>query len=330
MPDLVLRHLEMLKLIPHSPPGISTLELENDLSELGFDVSRRTIQRDLDKLSLVFPLICQQDGKTNLWQFTLREAHHLFLPGMDHRTALTLKLAEEHLKPFIPQQLMCFLAPLFPEADKTLQQHPSRLNKWLDKTRSMSLGLPRIAPKICGQVWDVISSAVVDEQQCYVTYHSQNNQAPKSYKISPLGIVIRGSVTYLLAVYDGYSDIRQMAMHRFESAKALPEDAFSPEHFDIDNYIEEGHFGILLEENLIRLKLSVSPSLARLLVEAPLAEDQIVNESDTDIHLTCTIPESADLYKWLLSHGMDIKILEPSHVREKYLGHIEQAVSQYE
>lgn len=334
MSDLVLRHLELLKLIPrHAESGKTTRQLAEALDDLGFDISLRSVQRDLEKLSAAFPISCVADGKAHIWFYTLKEGQQLLIPAMDHQTALTLKLAQRHLKPLIPQQLKSFLDPYFPEAGKILKQHPSRLKKWLNKTSAISLGLQQLAPKIEDGVWDVISRAIIDEQQCEVVYRPQRLKRAKTYRISPLALVIRGPVTYLLAVYEGYEDIRQMAMHRFRSAKALVDDAWVPEGFDLTHYIQQGHFGILHQNHPVSLVLRVRPVLARILEEAPLSRDQIIeplpDADDGAVRVCCTLPENWDLYRWLLSHGMDLKIEGPDHVRDTYLGYLEQSLGQY-
>lgn len=329
MSDLVLRHLEMLKLIPRSAPGISTTELERALTAQGFKISLRSIQRDLDKLSSVFPLTCDQEGTANMWYFAFREGQQILIPGMDHRAALMLKLAESHLKPLIPQPLKSFLAPFFPEANKILGQHPSQLKNWLDKTRAISQGLQQATPIVDEQVWDAISEAILSEQQCEVCYFSHSQGEAKTYRISPLGIVIRGPVSYLLAVYEGYSDIRQMALHRFQSARLVCSSAQIPKSFDIDEYIGEGHFGVLFDDSPVKLELEVQSNVVKLLREVPLATDQAISQKSDRFNVCCTLPESWDLYKWLLSQGAGIKVLAPEHIRETYIGYLQRALEQY-
>lgn len=332
MSELVLRQLEMLKLIPRSSTGgISTKAIETALNDQGFKISLRSVQRDLEKLSATFPLSSYTDGGANFWFYTLKEGQHVFIPTMDHQAALTFKLAERHLKALIPQQLKFFLEPYFTEADKILKKHPARLKRWLDTTRAISLGVQQQAPEMCEGVWSAISQAIIDRQQCDVVYHSRRFEAPRNYKISPLGIVIRGPVTYLLAVYEGYSDIRQMAMHRFLSASPVVDDAFVPDGFDLDKYIREGQFGILYEESPVRLRMTVAYDIARSLDEVPLGDDQVLEAIDpsdfrSDYRVSCILPESWDLYRWLLSHGMSVRVESPEHIRQTFIGHLQTAL----
>ena len=63
MADTLLRQWTMLRLIPRAPRKIETAALERLLFEEGFEVNRRSIQRDLNTLSTRFPLLCDMREK---------------------------------------------------------------------------------------------------------------------------------------------------------------------------------------------------------------------------------------------------------------------------
>lgn len=60
MSDTLLRQWNILRLIPRQPGKISTREIKNKLQSQGFDVHIRTIQRDLEKLSAIWGLVCDE------------------------------------------------------------------------------------------------------------------------------------------------------------------------------------------------------------------------------------------------------------------------------
>ncbi len=53
-----LRHLAMLRRIPRAPGFIATPDLRSALESLDYAVDIRTVQRDLEALSSIFPLHC--------------------------------------------------------------------------------------------------------------------------------------------------------------------------------------------------------------------------------------------------------------------------------
>lgn len=56
-------------LLPKGPRRIDTATLEERLRERGFDVHRRTIQRDLVELAGVFPIVSDERTKPYGWRW---------------------------------------------------------------------------------------------------------------------------------------------------------------------------------------------------------------------------------------------------------------------
>jgi len=53
MSDTLMRQWQMLRLIPRHPQKISTADLKQRLADAGFEITLRTIQRDLMRLDLI-------------------------------------------------------------------------------------------------------------------------------------------------------------------------------------------------------------------------------------------------------------------------------------
>ncbi len=56
------QHWELLKRLPIRPPGMTTNDIRQLLEDAGFRTSKRTIERDMVKLSRIFPLQCKDKG----------------------------------------------------------------------------------------------------------------------------------------------------------------------------------------------------------------------------------------------------------------------------
>src|SRR5687768_2309629 len=97
----LLRQWTMLRLIPRSPARIAVKDLQEQLRDADFLVTRRTVQRDLADLSTVFPLVSDDREKPYGWSWQ-REASSFDLPGLSVPDALTLTLVEQHLRHQLP------------------------------------------------------------------------------------------------------------------------------------------------------------------------------------------------------------------------------------
>jgi predicted DNA-binding transcriptional regulator YafY len=69
MADNFLRYLMLLREIPRAPRRVDTATLARRLEERGIDVTRRTLQRDLERLSATFPLACDDATKPYGWSW---------------------------------------------------------------------------------------------------------------------------------------------------------------------------------------------------------------------------------------------------------------------
>jgi hypothetical protein len=81
IPDTTLRQLKLLECIPRFPFKKTPQEMKEVLESEGFDISERSIQRDLIKLSAVLPLISDERNKPFGWS-CIRNAPD-FGPAMD-------------------------------------------------------------------------------------------------------------------------------------------------------------------------------------------------------------------------------------------------------
>ncbi|MDZ5603811.1 WYL domain-containing protein [Pseudomonas sp. RP23018S] len=78
----IARQWQLLKLLPTQHPGTTSTHLHRALSEAGHSTSKRTIERDLNELSTLFPLRCNDKGTPFGW-YLLPE---LGLQGLEPET----------------------------------------------------------------------------------------------------------------------------------------------------------------------------------------------------------------------------------------------------
>lgn len=69
MTDAFLRYLLLLSEIPASPRRVDTCTLAERLANHGIRVTRRTLQRDLERLSRRLPLGCHDESKPYGWSW---------------------------------------------------------------------------------------------------------------------------------------------------------------------------------------------------------------------------------------------------------------------
>lgn len=317
----LLRQWNMLNMIPREPCRIGTSDLVKRLADAGFDVDLRTVQRDLNNLAEVLPL-ASDAHKPQGW-YWLKTAPQFDIPGLEPQAALAFYMAEAHLQSVLPASTLASLKPWFDTARGVLDKHGNGLAKWPNKVRVLPRGLLMKIPAILPEVQATVYQAVLHDCKLRITYGrsagEEEERGLPDYIISPLALVVRDCVVYLVCMYDGYSDLRQLAMHRVRTAELLTDPVMRPKGFSIDSYIAEGEFGIPLGPGPIKLEAEFYRHIAIHLQESPISDDQMITDVDEDnILLRATVPDTLELRLWLKSFGDDVAVLKPAALRRDF------------
>ncbi len=311
----------MLRAIPRPPRVIGTADLMARLTSAGYSVDVRTIQRDLNNLSTLLPLDSDQ-CKPQGWRW-LPNAGQFDIPGLEPQAALAFHMAESHLRTVLPASTLETLRPWFDTARAVLDDQGNGLAKWAKKIRVLPRGLPQKVPVIRPEVQAAVYQAVLQDNKLSILYgrnaDTKDRDQGTRRVISPLALVVRDGIVYLVCVFDGHSDPRQLALHRMTSAELLSDPAQRPKGFSIDSYIAEGEFGVPFNPRPIKLEAEFYRSVARQLQESPISEDQTIHEVDKDnVLLRATVPDTLELRLWLKSFGDEVAILKPVALRREF------------
>ena len=308
--ETVCRQLDILQLIPRLPQRITARALKERLPQNDYNVSLRTVQRDLDALSGKFPLTCDVDGRTQHW-YWMKDAQQLAIPHMSASMAATLQLARDYLRPVLPAGVLSELDPLFEHAAEVLEHTP--LKGWHQKVRILDRGPMLIPPRVNATVQDAVYRALVANTRMQVGYKARGKERHKDYVINPLGLVVKGGVFYLVVTFDGYDDIRQLALHRMQSAELLDDKITPPKRFSLKAYVEDdAGFSYPLSPDKIRLEVVFARDAGIHLKEVKLAADQTVEDMpDGRLRVRATVADSDELRWWLRGFGADVEVRRP-------------------
>lgn len=301
--DTLLRLIALLRLIPRAPGRIATTTLLEKLKEDGFSVSLRTVQRDLDRLSIPFAL--QRDESSPSFRWSLSENAPIDLSAMDTPTALALYLAESHLQTLLPQSVLDQLGPQFRMARDYIDNLENNgLARWAHKVRAIPNGKSLQPAQIAPCVWDQTSTALLERKQLQISYLSRSKSELKQLLIHPAGLVSRHAISYLIGSVEGYDDLRQFALHRIHQAECLEAPAQVRDDFEIERYIRQDlNTDTPIEQ--VELVADVSPPIAWLLGETPLSSKQSLKPlPDSDWQRLCAVvPDDRETLWWVFGLG---------------------------
>lgn len=329
MPDTTLRQLTMLQLVPRRSPGKTAQEIQEGLQARDFEINIRSVQRDLVRLSQLFPL-ASDEGHPARW-FWADHAPEVSLPSQDPYSALTWQLIEDHLQPLLPRALRREAEPRFREAREYLEAaNAKHLRRWKQRVRVVPRALELQPPEIRSHVLDALYDGLLEMRQVRVRYRRRTDQRANSMNLHPLALVFRDGVVYVLATVDAFSDVRQFVAHRLESAELTEEHSSEPGDFDLDEYIREGGFSFAEGERM-RLVIRMESYIARHLLETPLSPDQTSRELDGDqVEIAATVLDSEQLRWWIKGFGFNMEVVEPPPLREELYREFKYLADAYE
>ena len=323
------RLLDLLTVLQRAQP-LTTPAIRERLALRGHEVTARTVQRDLEGLASVYPLVCDDRARPYTWSWR-RDAARISLPAMDWPEAVSFQLLSTYLDAALPPSIRDDIEPYVTEARRKLgQQLDTRpLRLWPQRVRVVGQGAPLVPPKVARGVHPTVTEAVLRGVSLSIRYRAYGDSAPRKHRVAPLGLVLAGSVGYVPVRFAGHDDVRTLALHRIERAE-LDDRPSGIESFDIDRWLAEGALGFGGNQRS-RLRLRAWEGVGQLLTETPLADDQRVEDAaDGSQQISATVLDTAQLRRWLLSLGARVEVLAPPALRAAMADELARSSRRYE
>ncbi|MFZ3139552.1 helix-turn-helix transcriptional regulator [Polaromonas sp.] len=307
----VIRQWEMMRMLTVSRSDSQqggrwdkASEIAEKLTEKGYAVSVRTVQRDLKELSEIFPIeLNDHNARDYGWRW--RKGANLAIPGMSVSEALAMRLVQTHLKPLLPASMLNGLQGVFSLAQSKLDNvdphNKHHAQNWLGKVHVVPPAQPMLPPKVNEAVQAAVYQAVLEDRPVGASYRSLHSKQTRALVLHPLGLIMRGAVTYLVASAWDYAEARLYALHRFSQVEVLDTAIKPPEGFSLEAAMAAGLAEFASQGESIQLQLRCTKWVAGYLAETPLAADQKMEPAaDGRVQLTATVNDTWQLHWWLL------------------------------
>ena len=331
----VARLFEIILRLPRQPKYLTTSDIKTILDSQGMNVDIKTIQRDMQLLDQVLrPRISSKRlGRQYCWYYT-EDAKVINPKGLTINQALTFNVLKKYLTPLFPASTLADLAPFFEEADATLENfHENPILNWPQKIAIVQPTQKLLPPELDPEVQKAITEALLKDRQLEICYRPPHRDE-SSYKLNPLGLVLRNGVSYLIATKIETNDERTFALHRVKSVKITDQPAIHPEGFDLQKALDNGKMGFNFtgqDYQPIQLKAIFDKIAISHLYETKLSEDQKIEKLAEDrFEITATVQESEQLFCWLQSFGSRVEVLEPAELRDKMMNSIKILAEKYQ
>lgn len=314
----LMRQWDMLRMIPRHPVKLSAATVVARLNGEGYSVTKRTVERDLQALSRMFPLMSDIRSMPFGWSWQ-PHATPFDVPQLTPTQALAFVVMQEYHAALLPGSVTTDLDPYFRMARQRLQEAASggAGRQWLARIHVIPPTQALIPPKISPTVHAAVTEALLRDRKLAIGYRRRGAAGPREAVISPLGLVQRGALLYLVATFEGFGDVRTLVLHRIVHAEVLNDRSSRPDGFDLAEHVGKGILDFGTGET-IRLVAMLEEDAVIHLAESPLAEDQVLSASRNGmVRVSATVRDTPQLRWWLLGFGGRVEVLKPTGLRKR-------------
>jgi len=324
--EALKRQWDLLRLIPQEPRSATTAALFDELSKRHDELGRRTVERDLRDLQEHFDLQVDEREKPYLWSWRA-DANFRFKPRLTDAEGIALLLAQAHLRTLLPPQVQEKLKPWFRMADKELSA-----GAWMgdhQRTVVVPSAMMLQAPVLDDVVLNDVHEALARRRQLTAVYRSKGARAGRRSVLHPLGLIVRGQIHYLACTFDGFQDVRQLALHRLSETSVGTSMSAVPEEFDLSEYA--GRAGRYEAEGEVTLVARFTEAAAEHLRETPLSADQVMCElvGEPVVEVTASVTLDQPLRWWLRAFGSQVEVISPASLRAEMRADFEASARTY-
>ncbi len=137
---------------------------------------------------------------------------------MDGATALSVKLLEQFIPQLLPPHAQGPPAAVLPPGRRGARRARTASPRLLARSRARDpQRMPLLAPTIDDTVARTVYQCLLDGRRFTANYTARSAE-PREFVVSPLGLVAKGPLLYLVCTLWDYTDLRQLALHRIRAA----------------------------------------------------------------------------------------------------------------
>lgn len=274
-----------------------------------FEVSTRTIYRDVDALSCAGVPVYTCKGSNG--------GIHLM-----EDYALNKAIVNEHEADSLVLALKTLQATRYPDLSVTLDKlgalfKKSAQNDWVRIDFSPWGSEPNDDNKFVN-----IKMAILNRKIVNFDYLSSLEEKT-ARTVEPLQLIYKGQAWYLLGWCRSKTDYRMFRISRIKKL-TLTEDSFKPR--SVENQTEANM--PVAVPRIIQTVLRFKPEIMHRVYD-DYDEDQIKRNADGTCEVTLTMPEDEWVYGYILSYGCFAEVMSPDSLRKKITDRLKKALGNY-
>ena len=302
-------------------PGIHRSELARRLG-----VHKSTIGRDIDDLSVLYPLVEDENGgllfpegySLDSITFSSYEAVYVYL---------ACKLITDTLDRHSP-----FAASAIRKLGSAIDKiSPSLSNVMITDADKLD-GNRQIIDKTFLSALEGLTEGWIRHELVRLEYNSPNYEKARIYDVGVVRILPnRLGGTFVVLTYQKHEKkLRLFRIDRIISVTSLKEEFEIPDNLEVERRLEEAWSIWFNEGEPVKVQLKFSSRVAGRVKESLWHASQRIMELDTgELMAEFEISEPEEMYPWIRGWGVDVEIMEPEYLRQRFIDEIKEMGKKY-
>ena len=314
----VQRQNHIKRILAHTSEesALSITEMTNRLNEEGFGINRKSVERDIDDISLAYPL---QETSSNPRRFYFDGEFKLdFELIFDENQLQTIVLALQSLKQLSPKAIKS----LCDEVETTLvSKLPKVLSKEFEHLKSISNAAPTVLGEGADISSDVLQVVLLSLRKgkvfdCQYNSPEEARHSNRKRSFAPLKLHFAGAP--YLYVYDCQdNEIKMLRISRIQAAKMTETPVNNKRAKEINLTHVFGGYGKGAEK-VIEYDITCTKPMAMKFKEQKIHVSQRIEILKGGLYrITFTLNDSLEVVRMLAQYGEFIQKIAPESVERK-------------
>jgi len=313
----------LLKTLQAHRFGISADELAERL-----ECNKRTVQRDLSVLQVMFPIRFEQrDFGKKFWKLASHfiESEKLQLTIME---TLSLYLSQQLLAPLAGTPFGDGLATALEKIKAILPAQALLYFSDLDETFLIkSLGQEDYSGK--SKEIAIINDAILYERVLRIAYHSGSQDRELTTTFHPYGLVILSSSLYCIGWLGEYGEVRTLKVSRLKGVQRTAKTFERPRSFSLARHTR-GAFGVFGPGKVQTVRVRFTGWAATNVREHRWHQSQtIVKDRNDVLEVDFALSSTVEFKRWLFGFGQHAVVLKPKKLAREIAAELSEAAKLY-
>jgi predicted DNA-binding transcriptional regulator YafY len=308
---------------------LGTMRSAQQLAE-EFEVSRRTIERDIEMLRLELGAEVVYNREKGCYAY---KGKPLPLPGqwLNEREIAIMLIAERALRvyvggtyPFGYAQGSSFsdeVHPVFNKLLSPIRDDKKAMEYIKDLCKSVYFHRPFEPLRDLRSEFSTVLNAIMERKRLSMQYQtaSRGNTGDERRELEPYVLLNNGGDWYAVGHCRQSHEVRTFALARIFDAKT--EDLYFdiPDSFKVEEYLSKG-FGRMHGDKPVKVRLRITPPAAAWIAGSKWHSSQTIKQNaDSSIILTMTCPITDTLVRWIMQMAGNVKVQFPKQLRQLVL-----------